>query len=456
VSRYLSPILLSGQDVTYFDAFRHHIVGDFNAWIDPGFWDILVMRESMQDETIRHCILGLAALTQSMWFPKEQVEEIIKNPDLSADLSKSLKITNTHHEAALSHYQAAISTCRRKLEPCGAIPTAYDMKRLLISTIVFILFEMMQGDIGAALTLATNGRQIVEHAIQCDASFCLDEEFAMTEKIFSQFALIITGLRLSYHPADIKMNVEIPNLQEFSVPDSTASAASIQAQWGRLFRPMQPLVVRLACGNNVFQAMAQDLHKRMGISMSDLELWQTVIDDHIRKARDPKMRRSLLLTKVQVLAAKIFLSYSFSLTDAVFDSHVPDFMEIIEIAQIFTDTEFSGRMRFTVGFNLLPWLAFTMARCRDRDVRKSALETFIRLVFRQDGWGNLHLVNAFRAILDIYDTVVVEDGRRLSVPRNSWSLSQWDCNQRRIWMQCDLSCDQNHAAYATKEVFIDY
>lgn len=458
LGRCLSPIVLSDRDVSYFDAFRRHIVTDFHSWIDPGFWDVLVMRESMQDESVRHCVLGLAAMTQSMWVPQERIYEVIRNPSDFVYPAKGLKMTtNIHHQAALGHYQAAVSTCRRKLEVEGPTPTAADLKRLLISTTIFSIMEMMQGEVAAAANLVINGRHIVESAIWRDASLCSDEEFALAERIFNHFAQNIGGLSPASSLAETDAKLEFPTPSDSGVPGATAPTATIQSRWSRLFWPIHNLVMGFAQGSRLNHPLDQGVYNKLGITAAGLDQWQMLIEDRVRKTQDQKVRRGLLLNKVQVLVTKVYLSYCRSLTDAAYDSHVMDFREIVDIAQSFTDVEYSGRMRFTVGFNLLPWLIFTVAKCRDHEVRKSALETFIRLVFLQAGWGNLPFINALRAIVDIDKTVLIDGhGLVMSVPKNSWSLARWDCSQRRVWMHCTLPSAKDEAMHDIKDIMVDY
>ncbi|KAK6081139.1 Autophagy-related protein 2-like protein 1 [Seiridium cupressi] len=457
-SASLSPIVLSGRDASYLDAFRYHVVNDFNSWLTPGFWDSIVMRVSMEDETIRHSILGLAAMAQVGRFTQKQSDDAVKNPDKALDYSEGVESTSEHHQAALSHYAAAISSCREKLSNASSHEKSYCLKRLLISTIVFIIMEMMQGNINSAVNLVNNGLQLIQSAALDGDSEQVDEELVMTKLIFSRFS-IIGGLNPCSSDGN-EVGISIPKIDAITAPSVAASVETLLNQWNQTFRPLQPFMMRSAFGHHITDEGLRDFEAKVALRASDLREWQTLIGSHIRRTRDAKVRRSLLLTEVQLLITKIHLTYCEYKTASAYDAHINDFEEIVRLSDKFTDSELAGRMRFTVDFNLFPWLSFTIARCRNRTVRKHALRTFVRLVFRQGGWGNLGLVKALRAVVSIDDQWANENGTIGEAVGYSWTMSRWDYERRRIWVQFD-PVEKDAAAglggfLLMREVAVDY
>lgn len=452
LSASLSPIVLSGQDVSYLDAFRFHVVDDFNSWLTPGFWDSIVMRESMEDETIRHSILGLAAMTWVGRFTKEQSDEAVRNPDAALSGCRDGKSNSEHHQAALSHYARAISSCRQSLATSSAAVRGHYLKRLLISTIVFIIIEMMQGNIKAAINLVNNGSQLIQDAALQNGTGQTDSELAMVKMIFSRFS-IIGGLSPCF-PGSKGAVVNISALHRVTVPAPSTSAGTILDVWNQSFQPLQPFMLKSAFGHHITEEDLRDFSQKVGFGTEDLLQWQALVETHLGKLQDGKTWRSLILTKIQVLVTKIHLTYRQNLIDSSYDAHIRDFEEIVELSDKFTDSELTGRMRFTVDFNLFPWLGFTIARCRNRLIRKRALATFVRLVFRQGGWGNLGLIKALKAVVDIEDQWTNDDGH--GVTGYSWTLSHWDFERRKLWVRFDPASNSPQNFMLMREVAVDY
>ncbi|KAI1859174.1 uncharacterized protein JN550_012187 [Neoarthrinium moseri] len=455
----LPPVLLNSQDASYFDAFRYHVVEDFNGWTGPGFWDSLVMRESLEDECIRHSILGLSALTRASWVPKAQSDEALKDLNSSLEHPKLPRLESNDHRAALSHYLNAISMCRENSEKNkDSIAKSYVSRRLLICTIVFIVMEMMQGNVGAAVKLVDSGLSLIENASR-GGDFDPDSEWTMTETIFKRFSMI-TGLIRCFSgvPEQIKTHAGIPTWDHARPPQESVPTTSVLHQWSHAFGSVRPFIVKIACGHRVQQSNLWELNENLHSRASEMDEWQEVVDKHAKKNRDAKVQRELLFTKLQILVTRIYMSCCLDMTEMAYDTHTKDFQQIVDIAEIFSHSENSGRMRLTVGFNLFPWLGFTIAKCRDLHVRQYALDTSIRLIFRQGGWGNLGFIKALRALVVMEEDGRNENGIIPSERRYLWSLRGWDLEQHQIWMHCDpvIKSSDDDTRSVVQEVAIDY
>jgi hypothetical protein len=128
------------QELQYFHLYQDQAT-EINGPFTSEFWTRLVVQASQQDESIRNAVVALGALQKS-----RQSTPTSSPPPYSAPLH------DTHYEFALNTYQKAITGLRERLAIGNASP-----KVALITCLLFVCFEIIHGDLEAALAQVFSG-----------------------------------------------------------------------------------------------------------------------------------------------------------------------------------------------------------------------------------------------------------------------------------------------------------
>lgn len=123
-------LLCNELDFRYFQLFRAYSVADLSGYFQSDFWSRLLLQQSHYDSSIKDAIIAIGALYKSI--------EIAQSSKMGCDAESDCR---KHLKSALQHYQRAICSQREALE-IGNAPS----RTLLISCLLFICFEALQGD----------------------------------------------------------------------------------------------------------------------------------------------------------------------------------------------------------------------------------------------------------------------------------------------------------------------
>jgi hypothetical protein len=139
-------LVMEEGEAQYFDFFRHIVTPQLAYEADgpPLFWLETVMRESVLDKCVLHAIIAIGALYRSMSYSPADVP-LYRTP-LMSDNPGSL-----HYRKAVQYYSKALEnftpymTCAQ--EKLGR-------RKVLISTMLVTVFELLQGNIDAVDRIA--------------------------------------------------------------------------------------------------------------------------------------------------------------------------------------------------------------------------------------------------------------------------------------------------------------
>ncbi|KAH7014251.1 uncharacterized protein B0I36DRAFT_436311 [Microdochium trichocladiopsis] len=137
-------------DGIYYETFRHRVILQLGD-ADGEFWRRTVLRESTRDTCIHSAILALGALARAQ---EQRAESSSRVPLCKMELGRGnqSKIGATgpdHYYPALAHYTRAIGQFRSLIATANSGRPS-TTRSILIATVLFVAFEVMQGNTSAA------------------------------------------------------------------------------------------------------------------------------------------------------------------------------------------------------------------------------------------------------------------------------------------------------------------
>lgn len=131
----------------YFQTFSEQTAHELSGYYDSSFWTRLVLQESHQSPAIRHAVIALGAMTQSL--------ENAPGPGLKVNV---IQATDAKHleQAVLSHLRAI-----QELNNYISTATSPQLRYALISCLLFVCFETFQGSYASSVQQTYGGLKIL-------------------------------------------------------------------------------------------------------------------------------------------------------------------------------------------------------------------------------------------------------------------------------------------------------
>ncbi|CAJ2510359.1 Uu.00g050620.m01.CDS01 [Anthostomella pinea] len=143
---------LVDEDGWYFALFRDQVAHELSPYSPSNFWSQTSLRDSMVNKCIHHSILSIGAYARAV---VELKEEYPWNPNMSRPWWPP-SVLNRHHQAALVHHAKALSFLRSDIEMYGI-----DGRTTMAATLLFIVFENMQGNYHSSGNLIRSGIKVL-------------------------------------------------------------------------------------------------------------------------------------------------------------------------------------------------------------------------------------------------------------------------------------------------------
>jgi hypothetical protein len=202
---------LSSRQVVYFDRFRNQVVCQLGSCSFDDFWFRTLLRESARDDCILESILAIGALAQALdsiprHFALYKVP-IWNHPSDSPYLD------------AITYFTSSLAKFRSRINKIEAAP-----RTILISTILFIIFELLQGNYDSENQFIDNGVLVLKDKILhsawpnhesqiaglCDDEGVEDAEFILVRRLSSRSLLGPVCTREDLNPACMSWHTKGP------------------------------------------------------------------------------------------------------------------------------------------------------------------------------------------------------------------------------------------------------
>lgn len=374
-------------EVYYFDLFRNIIVDNLcqNGYIS--LWSRTILRESFRDNCVRDAVLGIGALCRALMDDNQHVNVKLTKP-LWTVPTIAVSCPNTkYHRDAIKYYMKSIARFRAQISRDGsAIPS----RSIMIVSILFIIFETMQGDtdsidrimLSAITALKVNLGRDAEP--QRQISPALDDDGVREADCFLTRLSGFSSLLSPFYPSLLKSKAyEGSQMAKDTIPVPTATPLQIEQAFEQYTTSALIWCFRTVQGNMFGHPIDAVRHREEQLSVStQADGWCAFITKKLEGETDPWQRRTW---KIMLVEAKMFSIYTTYSQDAdeherVWDARVEDCREAVALAESVLDepTPFSSLPPMFED-KLLPTLRCFICKCRDRPTRARALKICTRL-----------------------------------------------------------------------------
>ncbi|KAJ5578495.1 uncharacterized protein N7459_007459 [Penicillium hispanicum] len=349
-----------------FEYYFQHAAKHLAAGLNVDFWTAVVPQICRSEPAVWDAMIAISAMFEC--------------PDQCLDFNllrnnyKQTHSLNKNQQEALTWYSRSMSSIHSQIERGTADPYIS-----LISCILFICVENIQGRVEDALQLYLQGVRLVLD-LRAQVSY---GAVSATKAALLENTIIPLFLRLNTTSLTIS-TVQVTEIfgfashdisEEFLTIDSARSAINVLAAEAQLFERDATLHLREVGGDSSVSIEMLELKKNL---QARLEIWHRAYTNlcHVilTKSAAPVNCEPVLLA--YHAAVSIAVSGSLTHRETVYDGNLADFVTIVQQASIILDTS-TGPDGSQPPFSFEPGvgipLFLTAMKCRDPGLRRRAL-----------------------------------------------------------------------------------
>lgn len=364
--------------------FQDRTALELSGYFDAPFWNKLILQAAQSDHAIRHSLVAIASLHESLSLSYE-AEAV--NPGGPGNKERSFSI---------QQYNQAINqlTLYRDGRPIT-------LEVVLLACVLFICYENFESEYQNALTHIQNGLTILESLRkESSSSFSKSHHDAdimkslanIFERLQHQYSRFISAQSTALTPPAMQTRSPEDILHEPALPNqffdlyAARHYLDVVISWEMMLTP--PLFVP---GNPEYHKLILQLIH------STLEKWHSRFDrllDQSRHRQDFDFQTAAITTKLHATVATILPVTLPSGTESIYDDYTAKFAFMIAEAKRmnamgYRDRNAKGR-KVTFGFDLgiTPVVYLVASRCRDPYLRRSAIEQLKAFKRREGVWDS--------------------------------------------------------------------
>ena len=427
--RDLFAFHVNERDASYFDLFRVHIVRDLSGYAYSEFWSRTILRESMEDQCIRHCVLGIGALSRSLQFDLHPV-----NHDTILD-TEAFELTQ-HREAALRHYGKALRLYRQRVAFGGDRPST---QRILPAALLCMVFEFLQGHISAVDGLITSSIKLLRDEIRTLQSPCLPgSETDEAEDLLARLAAL--SAITPFFPSSQRHYGILDARPLNVVPEVDCNTNTVTVMWKSSY-------TRLCIFGSRCQGAAMSessfhpdkVKKEREAHLTNLREWRKFFDSRLGTEKNRNHRRSLVLMTIQCHIGSLFVQGCMDSEGGLtYDGFTEEYRKILALFKMFLeDPGEKPKIRFTFEIGILPSICMVIHTCRQRGLREEAADVLTTLVqywgdFREGPWDSRILAKGFRTLMTLEEAGMDETGFIPPYARFRWTGTVHDLDNGHL------------------------
>ncbi|KAI2621597.1 hypothetical protein GGR54DRAFT_630054 [Hypoxylon sp. NC1633] len=443
---------LNEEDKWYFALFRDHVSYELSPYYRSNFWAHTSLRDSVANRCVHHSILSIGAYARALMDLRNEYPSCGK-------MSRTWwppSVLNRHHQAALVHHAKALSHLRSNIRMYGL-----DGRLTLAATLLFIVFENMQGNYHSSGNLIRSGikvltnmrnrdidsRSILRRQWQRYLTAPRDEVDEMTNmfarhSVASAYVPFVHG-KFAYHilfaedeNEDLDLAMAPPFT--FSMPQSLDEAREV---WDCLVVQLANFQSKVAWRNlnpeYEFDEAAAYREQQMYLTMlNDLGVG---LDSLLFSSMDNRESQGLELLRLNLVVAVVSITCCLDASEMMYDEFQPQFQEVVQRCRLFADFPIgvTAKVGFTNEGGILPLLAFIGAKCRTARIRSEAVDLMARSDWREGSWDSSSLANAVTEIMRLEGQLEPTTSAMVvpSEARYTWSNMFWDFERRQIHVE---------------------
>ncbi|KAK8058586.1 hypothetical protein PG994_009034 [Apiospora phragmitis] len=417
---------LNSREGLYFGLYQNRVAKKLAY---PELWYRSVLRESVRDKTVRHGVIAIGALAQA---GLEHAARTSTRQAPRRTLSSEL-IRSAHYREAIQNYTQALSTFRNRVElEGGSIPP----RTVIIATLLFLLFEQMQGNSdavqqltgnviamlrGSLITFQANGTGESQVAAEID-----DEGVQEAEMVLPRmFSTSLSGCEV--HPTLYQVALQIHvDPHDTEVPEEGASRLHIKRIWDRMITRLTLYTIRGRAALSNQTSNLDEYREGQRIFLERLEKWKESMMAMQEQKLDVQFQLTVKVLLCAIHIAEVYVSCFLDETDQSWDHFTGHYEKIIEVTESIFDVlppSFDGWPMYDC--SLPPIIHCVLQKCRDRALHRRAAVVYQQLSQHERSLG-LGLVTRDASddvVNDWSSEVTTEDGESaVSSPGSESSL----------------------------------
>jgi hypothetical protein len=382
------------QDGQYFQVFQRHVENDLSAFFDSEFWTRSVLQESHSQSPIRHLTIALGSLYKS--------RQGTSQPSTGFSSESIFNSASYHYKYALQQYRKAVMRLRGSLEHHGLM----SHRTILMSIVLFTCVQYFIGDYKTAISQIQHGlRLIEERKVDSKQSFAHCEDDIEDELLwlFSQLAFQAKSFEMTFRiQSSYMICLATTSNSDFAPPeqDKILSAFGTAQERGSaqdaIHEPIMVAEDTLASyrwrETIILLSSVKGSETWLEIELSQWSAAFEVLLHNRQTLERLEISESVLsclnILKMTHIMTNILFSARFSASEAEFDSFMPQFQEIVELAkevEVYEELLLKSFAHneplqpcFLVDLGVVAPLFFVATKCRDRLLRREAI--FLLLV----------------------------------------------------------------------------
>ncbi|KAJ5126784.1 hypothetical protein N7448_007563 [Penicillium atrosanguineum] len=367
LSRNLSQSPNSGQrERRAFEYYFQHAAHYLSGGLGVNFWTLVVPQICRSEPAVWDAMIAISALYE---YPDQCLDFHFLRKQY--DQTQSM---NRNSREALNWYSRSMSSVRSQIERGNADPYIS-----LISCVLFICIETIQGRVEEALQLYRQGVQLI---LDLRVQVALDR-VSVSKAALLEHTLIPLFLRLGNvsltvsgtQPSELYRTTEKTVSSSFSSVDSARAAIVLLSAEAMIFEGESTIYLRSVDGDHAISADMIEKKKSLSGRLSRWLVGYTSLCDRLRtKYAIPTATEPILLA--YHASASIVVTGCLTQLQTVYDVHSADFSLIIEQTSLTLNASAGpggSQPPFTFEMGTGIPLAVTVMKCRDPVLRRKAL-----------------------------------------------------------------------------------
>ncbi|KAL3447690.1 hypothetical protein BJX65DRAFT_307751 [Aspergillus insuetus] len=384
--------------------FQH--AASFVGGLDADFWSSVVPQVCRIEPAVWDAIIALSAMFEN----REEDSHTASSPTTTSSNSPSLSLTENRRDA-LTWYSRSVSAVRQRISRGSG-----DVFIGLISCVLFICIEALQGSTEEAIRLYAQGVQLI---------VALRAQIAAGAIPASKASL----LEDTIVPIFVRLAIMALTVSGISVENLMAETAQLLTGFASLKAAREALVL-LTIDIQQFQGVCEEHHTKVaytGDIPPDFITHQTALFLRLRdwhtafatltntlrlKSETPPPKETstiALLTAYHEMAYTI-TAICISPRKTLTDKYLSNFQNIVDNSRLALDASARSDgsqppFTFDIGVGFPIW--FTCLRCADRGIRRQALALLRRAPQVEGFYGNSTITVSAEAIMVIEESLAV-------------------------------------------------
>lgn len=366
------------QERRSFHYFRERTVSEICSFNTSRFWSRLVLQAGYARETVRHALVAIGSFHESLE-NKQSTQRVLQSRFTLEQNNKAIK---------------ALTTDAKLLS----------IEEVLISCIVFIFFENVQGHFDTALKHLENGLKILSewrakrlHGAGTPSAVIEDELAGILDTLHIQASVLLP-----------ESDSDAKKIYTNTLPDSFANIQEAHHYFYQLIHWTCENLESLPASDGASTCGGPSKFVRDSFipprCATVLFQWRSMLERDINHdigntAMTPQQRIATRLgvihLKIQYRIVIIMLRCLPFKTEMVFDQQIKHFRDIVDLVQEFLELCATPELNLSeatqlAGFDffVIPSLSMVACRCRDPTIRRKAIVLLRSAHWREDIWDS--------------------------------------------------------------------